>query len=87
MKEPPAETNGVGRPLTGIKPMVIAELTKICEKRIDVKPTITKDEKQSDDLNAISNKVLISIKNKNMITAIPKKPNSSAITDKIKSDS
>ena len=87
MKEPPADTNGVGSPLTGIKPMVIAELTKICVKRIDVKPTITKDEKQSDDLNAISNKVLMSIKNKNMITVIPKKPNSSAITDKIKSDS
>ena len=45
MKEPPAETNGVGSPFTGIKPMVIAELTKIWEKRIDVKPTITKDEK------------------------------------------
>ena len=87
MKEPPAETNGVGSPLTGIKPIVIAELTKICEKRIDVKPTITKDEKQSDDLNAISNKVFMSIKNKNMIKDIPKKPNSSAITDKIKSDS
>ncbi len=87
MKEPPAETNGVGSPLTGIKPIVIAELTNICEKRIDVKPIITKDEKQSDDLKAISNKVLMSIKNKNMIIAIPKKPNSSAITDKIKSDS
>ena len=45
MKEPPAETNGVGSPLTGIKPIVIAELTNICEKRIDVKPIITKDEK------------------------------------------
>ena len=45
MKEPPAETNGVGSPFTGIKPIVIAELTKICEYRIDVKPIITKDEK------------------------------------------
>ncbi len=45
IKEPPAETNGVGSPLTGIKPIVIAELTNICEKRIDVKPIITKDEK------------------------------------------
>ena len=45
IKEPPADTNGVGSPLTGIKPIVIAELTKICEKRIDVKPTMTKDEK------------------------------------------
>ena len=45
MKEPPAETNGVGSPLTGIKPIVIAELTNIWEKRIDVKPIMTKDEK------------------------------------------
>tara|TARA_A100001037_G_scaffold98749_1_gene90154 strand:+ start:226 stop:378 length:153 start_codon:yes stop_codon:yes gene_type:complete len=45
IKEPPAETKGVGSPFTGIKPIVIAELTKICENRIDVKPIITKDEK------------------------------------------
>ena len=45
INEPPADTKGVGSPLTGIKPIVIAELIKICEKRIDVKPTTTSDEK------------------------------------------
>ena len=45
INEPPAETNGVGSPLTGIKPIVIAEFTNICENKIDVKPTTTKDEK------------------------------------------
>jgi hypothetical protein len=45
MNDPPAETKGVGNPLTGIKPIVIAELIKICEKGIEVKPTMTRDEK------------------------------------------
>ena len=45
INEPPADTNGVGSPLTGIKPIVIAELIKICEKRIDVNPMITIEEK------------------------------------------
>tara|TARA_B100000575_G_scaffold284114_1_gene277741 strand:- start:56 stop:238 length:183 start_codon:yes stop_codon:yes gene_type:complete len=45
INEPPADTNGVGKPFTGIKPIVIAEFIKICEKRIDVKPTTTSDEK------------------------------------------
>ena len=45
MNDPPAETKGVGNPFTGIKPIVIAELIKMCEKRIEVKPTMTSDEK------------------------------------------
>ena len=45
INEPPADRKGVGKPFTGIKPIVMAELIKICEKRIDVKPTITSDEK------------------------------------------
>jgi hypothetical protein len=43
--EPPAEINGIGRPLTGIKPIVIAELINICERSIEANPTITKLEK------------------------------------------
>ena len=45
INEPPAETKGVGSPFTGINPMVIAELTKICENIIEVKPIITRLEK------------------------------------------
>tara|TARA_B100000214_G_scaffold364897_1_gene332021 strand:+ start:663 stop:833 length:171 start_codon:yes stop_codon:yes gene_type:complete len=45
INEPPAETKGVGSPLTGIRPIVIAELINMCEKRIEVRPTITKLEK------------------------------------------
>ena len=41
-KEPPAEINGIGRPLTGIKPIVMAELINIWERSIEAKPTITK---------------------------------------------
>lgn len=45
INDPPAETKGVGRPLTGISPIVIAELMNMCEKRIEVRPIITKLEK------------------------------------------
>ena len=45
MNDPPAEINGVGSPFTGMSPIVIAELTNICEKKIVVNPIITKEEK------------------------------------------
>ncbi len=45
INDPPAEINGVGSPFTGMSPIVIAELTNICEKRIVVNPIITKEEK------------------------------------------
>ena len=45
MNDPPAETKGVGRPFTGIKPIVIAEFINIWENKIEVKPIITKLEK------------------------------------------
>jgi hypothetical protein len=37
--EPPADRNGKGNPLTGIKPTVIAEFTKTCAKKIVPIPT------------------------------------------------
>ena len=46
-KEPPYDTNGRGRPLTGIIPDAIEQLTKICDKKIVEIPTRTSPEKRS----------------------------------------
>ena len=39
--EPPADINGIGKPFTGINPIVIAELIKICDNKIEDSPIIT----------------------------------------------
>ena len=48
-KDPPAETKGKGKPLTGIKPTVIAVLTNTCDKKIVAIPINTKLENLSLD--------------------------------------
>ena len=47
--DPPAETKGNGRPLTGISPTVIAVLTKTCDIKTVPHPIIAKLENLSFD--------------------------------------
>jgi hypothetical protein len=47
--EPPYEINGHGKPFTGIRPTVIAALTKNCERKIVAIPISVKLEKRSLD--------------------------------------
>ena len=84
---PPAEINGKGNPLTGINPTVIAVLIKTCDKNIVAIPIKARLEKRSFDKKA--NFTIWAIKKpiNNKTKAIVTKPNSSPITDNIKSDS
>lgn len=85
--DPPADKNGKGSPLTGIRPTVIAELTNICAKNIVATPTKLILVNLSRVINA--NCIILKIRkayNKKM-KRIMIKPNSSPMTDKIKSDS
>ena len=79
--------NGKGKPFTGIKPTVIAVLMKTWDKKIVAKPIKAKLEKRSFDKNA--NFIICIIKKPitNKTIAIVTNPNSSPITDSIKSDS
>ena len=85
--DPPAEMKGKGKPLTGINPTVIAVLIKTCEIKIVAIPINARLEKRSFDKNA--NLTICIIKYPIVIStnATVIKPNSSPITDKIKSDS
>ena len=85
--EPPAEINGNGSPFTGINPTVMAVLTNTCDKKTVAKPIRARLENLSFDKNEFF--IICDIKNPNIINIIDteKKPNSSPITDKIKSDS
>ena len=84
---PPAEIKGRGKPLTGISPTVIAVLTNTCASKIVPMPIKIRLENRSLDRKEF----LIILLNKYPkvinITAMIIKPNSSPITDKIKSDS
>ena len=78
---------GNGKPLTGIKPTVIAVFIKTCARKIVAKPIKAKLEKRSFDKNA--NLIICIIKNPitKSTTATVTNPNSSPKTDKMKSDS
>ena len=47
-KDPPYEMNGNGRPLTGINPTVIEQLTKMWPRKILVMPIIINEENLSE---------------------------------------
>ena len=85
--EPPADINGKGRPLTGIIPVDIAVLTKTCAMKIVAIPIRTNPGKRSFAKNASF--TIFSIKSEKIINIIEIviNPNSSPITETIKSDS
>ena len=85
--DPPAEIKGNGKPFTGISPTVIAVLIKTCDKNIVAIPIKARLEKRSFDKKA--NFTIWAIKKpiNSKTKAIVTKPNSSPITDNIKSDS
>ena len=86
-KVPPAEINGSGKPLTGIRPTVMAEFTKTCAKSIELNPIKIRLENLSFERKELRMIILIKYPKVNRMTIIDIKPNSSPITDNIKSDS
>jgi hypothetical protein len=86
-KEPPAEINGNGNPLTGIKPTVMAVFTKTCAINTEAKPIRAILEKRSLDKKDRFNICMINNPNTRRTIKIEINPNSSPITDNIKSDS
>ena len=84
---PPADINGSGNPLTGISPTVIAVLTKTWASNIDPKPIKIKLENLSFERYEFLIILLIRYPKVNSIIIIAIKPNSSPMTDKMKSDS
>jgi hypothetical protein len=85
--EPPADINGNGKPFTGIIPVDIAVLTKTCAMKIVPIPMRTNPGKRSFAKNASF--TIFSKKSEKMINIIEIviNPNSSPITETIKSDS
>ena len=86
-KEPPYEIKGNGKPLTGIRPAVIEQLTKIWPKKILVMPMIISEENLSVAWKAIETIFISNQANRINIVSITIKPSSSPITLTIKSDS
>ena len=72
-------------PTTGIIPMTIARLIKTVEINIKLSPPIVNLQNLSLALSAKYKHLNIIKKNIKRTTQTPKKPNSSAITEKIKS--